>query len=210
MKKFLLILFLLACCISLQTSAQQIPLEIMAGHKRTGADVLWFKKFSTTKNNPWLFFHRSRASTDYHNKTNFGVTNALSYNFKSGAGIVVATQFLQTGFVAKAGVQYFKLFKNASVFTWLVAGNNTLNNFSGDWFVLARWQPKLNEQWKWFLQAENFTSFDTKKNKSLTQRIRVGISRHHWQLGVAADYTESGINKLLVTNNIGSFVRKEF
>ena len=209
MKNLLFTLFILNCTASY---SQSLPVEIMSGHKRTGVDVLWFKNFSANKNktSPWLFFHRSRASADYHNKTAFGVTNAVSYNLKNGIGFVAATQFLQQGFVPKFGVQYFKPVKNGSFFNWVVAGNNSFNNFSADWFVLVRWQPKINEKLKWFLQGELLSSLDDAEIKNLTQRIRAGISRSHWQFGFAADCNETGKNDLSVTNNIGGFLRREF
>jgi len=204
-------LLLCSCCVAMFVAAQQpMPVELFAGHKRTGADVLWFKSPAQQKNSPWLFFHRSRASVDYSNQTAFGMTNALSYNFKNGLGIVAATQFLQSGFVAKGGFQYFKSFKNGSVFSWLVVGNNTSHRFSGDWFVLARYTPKLNNNIRWFLQTEFFNTLDDQSNKSLTQRLRLGIKVNHWQTGLGGDYTQSGKNKWMATQNTGLFLRKEF
>lgn len=205
-----LLLVVLGWAVVTVATAQFLPIELMSGHKRTGVDVLWFKKFSSQKNDPWLFFHRSRGSSDYHNGTSFAVTNALSYNFKSGLGIVAATQFLQAGFTAKVGVQYFKATQNRSLFSWVVAGNNAANNFSGDWFVLVRWMPRLNEKWKWFLQGETLSSLDAQSIWSLTQRMRAGLGRNRWQFGAAADFNESGKTNLSVISNIGAFIRKEF
>lgn len=205
-----LLLVVLGWVVATVATAQLLPIEVMSGHKRTGADVLWFKKFSSQKNDPWLFFHRSRGSSDYHNSTSFAVTNALSYNFKSGLGIVAATQFLLKGFTVKFGVQYFRGFKNGSIFSWLVSGNNTAHHFSADWFVLSRWTPRLNAKWKWFLQGESLSSLDNKSIWGLTQRIRVGLGLNQWQFGAAADFSESGKTNLSVTSNIGGFIRKEF
>ncbi|MBN8698747.1 MAG: hypothetical protein J0L54_03990 [Chitinophagales bacterium] len=191
-------------------TAQTLPVELMVGHQRTGVDVLWFKKFAAGKDNPWLFFHRSRASVDYHNKTAFDITNAVSYNFRSGIGLVAATQFLQAGFVAKAGMQYFKARGNASVFSWLVAGNNTNHRFSGDWFVLARWSPRLHDAWKGFIQAELFSQAEEGWNLALTQRVRIGIGTDQWQFGFAADFTEAGKSNFSTTRNLGGFLRRVF
>lgn len=210
MKSVSLIVFF--CAVTFMVTAQSLPVEMMTGHNRTGIDVLWFRKFNPDKNkySPWLFFYRSRGSSDYHNKTSFGVTNAISYNFKSSIGLVLATQFLQNGFVAKTGVQYAKMFKNGSFFSWLVAGNNTSNNFSADWFILTRWTPKLNEIWKWFTQVEFLSSLDEEQIKNLTQRFRFGIGRDRWQFGLAADFNETGNKTLITINNIGTFLRREF
>ena len=202
----------MACWIAgaVACTAQPLPVELMAGHQRTGVDVLWFRKFAAGKDNPWLFFHRSRASVDYHNKTAFGTTNALSYNFRSGVGLVAATQFLQAGFVAKAGMQYFKVRKKASDKNWLVANNNTNHRFSGDWFVLARWSPRLNDKWKGFLQAELLSQAEEGWSLSLTQRMRIGVGNDQWQFGFAGDFTETGKPVLSATTNLGAFLRRVF
>lgn len=199
------------CAATIMVVAQQnIPFEVFAGHKRTGADVLWFKSPLNQATSPWLFFHRSRASVDYSNQTAFGMTNAISYNFKNGLGVVAATQFQQSGFAAKGGLQYFAAFKNGSVFSWLVVGNNTTHRFSGDWFVLARYTPKLNEKMRWFFQTEFFNTLDNQQHKSYTQRLRLGIKLKDWQTGLGGDYTQSGIHHLIATQNTGVFIRKEF
>ena len=207
----------LVCCLLILNEGsclygQTIPVEIMAGTQRTGADLLWFRKFQQKKGSqsPWLFFHRSRASVDYKNRVAFGMTNALSYNFRNGVGLVLATQFLQTGFVYKAGAQYFHSFPNGSLFTWLVAGENSLGNFSGDWFLLARWMPRLDQQHKWFFQAENLYQLDSEKNLSIVHRLRAGWGNSCWQYGLAADLTAQGKSKPGLSVNPGLFMRKEF
>jgi len=192
--------------------SQSLPVEQMAGHKRMAIDVLWFRNFAANKEtrSPWLFFHRTRASSDYHNQTSFGVTNALSYNFKSGLGLVATIQLSQTGTSIKGGIQYAKQFKQGTVFSWLVAGNNTVHYFSTDWFVLLRWVPAINERWKFYTQFELLSSVDRKSNKNFVQRIRLGPAIGKWQWGIAADFNETGNSKLSYTDNIGLFVRREF
>lgn len=203
---------LLSLCLEKDLCGQTIPVEIMAGTKRTGADLLWFRKIQDQKDSqsPWLFFHRSRASVDYSNRVSFGMTNALSYNFRNGIGLVLATQFLQTGFVYKAGVQYFLSFPDGSLFTWLVAGENSMGHFSGDWFLLARWMPGLDEKRKWFLQAENLYQLDTENNITFVHRARAGWGNSHWQHGLAADFTAQGKNKPGLTIHPGIFLRRVF
>ncbi len=192
--------------------AQSLPVEIMAGHQRAGVDVLWFRNFSSPKatTSPWLFFHRTRASSNYHGQTSFGVTNALSYNFKKGIGIVATVQLLQSGVAAKGGIQYVKVFGRASLFSWVVAGNNTDHFASGDWFVLLRWTPIINRNWNWFTQLELLSSINLESNKNFVQRLRLGLSRNRWQFGLALDQSQTGNNKLITFGNNGLFLRKEF
>lgn len=209
-KKATAILLLLFCAEAGQ--AQSLPVEIMGGHKRAGVDVLWFRNFSSPKGttSPWLFFHRTRASSNYHGQTSFGVTNAISYNFKKGIGIVATVQLLQSGVAAKGGIQFFKAFERASLFSWVVAGNNIDHFASGDWFVLLRWSPNIKNNWNWFTQLELLSSIDIESNKNFVQRLRLGLSRNRWQFGLASDQTQSGNNKLIAVGNNGLFLRKEF
>ena len=211
MKKIcLLVLILLAIDANSQNS---LPVEIVAGNNKLTTDVLWFrpiKQKNSQAKTPWLFFNRSRAAVDYSNSTSFTVTNAISYNFKNKLGLVWANQFLQTGFVSKLGVQYFTPFKNGSFFTWMVAGKNTYQYFSADWFALTRWQPPLNKKLKWFLQSELFISRDEKQNNNFIQRARIGCSKNITQVGLAADYSRNKTNILQVTETYGIFIRHEF
>ena len=84
------IFYLFVATILLKALAMaQIPVEIFAGHKKTTADIMFFKFFKNkdAQNTDWLFFNRNRASIDYDmsSKTNlpqFGFTEAISYNNK--------------------------------------------------------------------------------------------------------------------------------
>lgn len=193
-------------------NGQGIPVEIMAGHKRAGVDIMWFRKFSSVKSkqSPWLLFSRTRASADYHNTTAFGVTTALSYNFANGTGLVATVQYTAAGTVVKGGLQFYKTKKNTTVFTWLVAGQNTTHHFSADWFFLSRFTPAAGRNNKLFLQAELLSQTDSKGIVNLTQRARAGLWINNWQFGLAADINESGKTKLAVTHNHGLFLRREF
>lgn len=203
---------LFICGLMMQAVCQPIPAELMAGTRRTGLDILWFRKMQENKNEfaPWLFFHRTRVSVDNNNQTSFGVTNAVSYNFKSGIGFVAATQFLEGGFIFKGGLQYFASFHNGSLFTWLVTGKNIPGHFSGDWFVLARWTPPINKKLNFYYQAELLSQLDSKGMLILIQRLRTGIGKKSWQFGLATDFTAQGVRKLEQTINPGIFIRKEF
>lgn len=204
------ILLLLFCFEAIQ--AQSLPVEIMGGHKRSGVDVLWFRNFSSLKStaSPWLFFHRTRASSNYHGQTSFGVRNALSYNFKKGIGIVVTVQLLQSGVAAKGGIQFVKVFERASLFSWVVAGNNTDHFASADWFVLLRWTPIIKNNWNWFTQLELLSSMDIESNKNLVQRVRLGLGKKSWQFGLASDQTQTGNTNLIATGNNGFFYERNF
>jgi hypothetical protein len=157
--------------------------EVYAGHQRAGVDILWFKYFKNNgdEKTPFLFFSRNRAGVDYTNSpTAFGSTNAVSYNFKNGLGIVAAGTFLNTSFKPKLGIQYFHQQGNFMLFTWLVADLEREGNL--DLFGLFRYQPSLSEHWKVFSQLELFPVYKPSTGAlNLTQRLRLGLKTGRWR-----------------------------
>jgi hypothetical protein len=189
----------------------QLPVEAFVGHERTTADVLWFRYFThaSGENTRFLFFNRSRASVDYSNQTAFGLTNAVSYNFKSGIGLVAVAQFLGTGFLPKAGFQYVVRKKKFTLFTWVVS--ETWSNPAVDWFVLTRFQPPLTEKINLFTQLELLNTAYPEDYYQFIQRIRLGVGNTlGWQIGMGADFQQAGSETFTRFNNMGIFLRKEF
>ncbi|MCC6724856.1 MAG: hypothetical protein IT258_10125 [Saprospiraceae bacterium] len=186
--------------------------ETYAGNKRVGVDLMWFKFFSKQNNEktPFLFFSRNRASTDWDNApTAFGSTNAVSYNFKNGVGLVAVGSFVNAGFTPKAGVQFVKIKGDFLFFGWLVADLKKEGNL--DLFGMFRWQPKLNEQWRLFSQVELFPVYKPENEFwNITQRLRIGAKYHGWAAGFMADFNQSGKGDFAKTNNIGGFLRHDF
>lgn len=205
---------LFALGVSLSTAAQaQIPFEVFAGQERTSLDVMFFRFFNNREGQAtrFLFFNRNRAVTDYHNRTAFGSTNAISYNFKSGLGIVAVGQVLGTGFVPKVGVQYAGRFADLTVFSWVVVSTFEKNN-DLDWFLLMRYTPKLGETLRLFSQLELVNGFALNGGMNLVQRYRLGLGYHTWQWGLGADFQQRGRTEtgLASNHNLGVFLRHEF
>lgn len=186
--------------------------EIYAGHKRAGADLMWYKFFKDKKDAPapFLFFSRNRASTDYDNSpTAFGSTNAVSYNFKNGLGLVGVGSFLNAGFTPKAGVQFVKIKGNFLFFGWLVADLKKEGNL--DLFGMFRYQPAISGQWRLFSQVELFHVYNPKNDWwNITQRLRLGAKYRAWTVGVMADFNQAGTGDFVLTNNLGGFLRHDF
>lgn len=186
--------------------------ETYAGHHRAGVDLLWFKNFKskTAARTPFLFFSRNRANVDYENSpTAFGSTNAVSYNFKNGLGIVAVGSFVNTGFVPKAGVQFFKQKGDFMFFGWFVADLEKAGSL--DLFGLFRFQPKLKNDWRVFSQVELFPVLNPKNEFwNLTQRLRLGAKYHAWAAGFMADFNQSGKGEFVRTHNLGGFLRHDF
>jgi hypothetical protein len=206
MRLVLMIVFLWCSQLSV---AQMV--EVYGGNKRAGVDILWFKYFrkADSTRTPWLFFSRNRASVNYSNQSLWGSTNAVSYNFKNGLGIVAVGAFSTNGFVPKAGVQYFKQKGDFLFFGWLVA--DLQSNGNVDLFGLFRYQPPLNARWRLLTQAELFPIYHPgSKLWNLTQRFRLGLKYHSWGGGLMLDLNQTGIESFTTTHNVGGFIRHEF
>lgn len=204
-------LLLLIIVLTQRTAFAQM-VEYYAGHQRTGADLMWFNYFKNKEKErtPFLFFSRNRASVDYkQSPTLFGSTNAVSYQFKNGMGIVAVASFANAGFTPKAGVQYFKAKKSLLFFGWLVA--DLKKKGAVDLFGMLRYQPKINEQWNGFGQLELFPVYLPSSNRwNLTQRVRLGVKYHTWAGGWMMDLNQNGSSHFATLHNIGTFIRHEF
>jgi hypothetical protein len=197
----------------------QIPVEVFAGNAKTTVDIMFFKYFrnSAGRNSRFLFFNRNRASVDYsmtatRNLPQFGFTEAFSYNHPrlKGFAPVVVAQVLSPGWYTKAGIQYASIRKNFILFSWLVC--ETKNTPVIDYFLLARYTPRLTERANLFAQAEliNALPTDPGTGYSFTQRLRLGVKIREFQFGAGADFNEAGRNTLKTLTNIGAFLRYEF
>lgn len=203
-------LFYLFAFLHLSAAAQMA--EVYAGHQRAGVDIMWFKNVNSKKEErtPFLFFSRNRASVSSANSPAlFGSTNAVSYNFKNGVGVVIVASFLNAGFTPKAGIQYFRQRGNFMFFGWLVADLKAKGTV--DMFGLFRYQPKINDQWNLFTQMELFPVFVPSADTwNLTQRIRLGARYQSWAGGWMLDLNQYGKSSWTATKNTGAFIRYEF
>lgn len=197
----------------------QIPVEVFAGHKKATVDIMFFKYFKNKegKNSNFLFFNRNRASIDYKmtettNLPQFGFTEAISYNHPrlKGFAPVVVVSILNRGVYPKAGIQFAKIKKDYTIFSWLVS--ETLNEPNIDFFFLGRYTPKLTDKLNLFSQIELVNAFPSvgKNNFAFTQRLRLGLKIKEFQFGVGLDLTQLGRNDFTQTENFGGFLRYEF
>jgi hypothetical protein len=197
----------------------QIPVEVFAGHTRTTVDVMFFKFFKNKEGNNtrFLFFNRNRASINYEmtattNLPQFGLVEAFSYNHAKLKGFapVLVTTILNRGVYPKAGIQFAKLTKDYTIFTWVVM--ETLKDPSIDYFFLGRYTPRLSNRLNLFTQLELVNAFPTalQNNFSFTQRFRLGLKLKEFQFGTGLDLSQAGRNRFLWSENLGGFLRYEF
>lgn len=206
------ILLLLIAAFLFKNVAISQSVEYYVGNKRNGIDLMWFKNFKNLngEQSSFLFFSRNRSNVDYHDSpTVLGSTNAISYNFKNGLGIVTVASFLNSGFVPKAGFQFYKQKGDFMFFGWIVADIKKEGNI--DIFGLFRYQPKINEQWNVFNQIELFPVYNPSSEFwNITQRIRLGVKYQNVAFGLMTDLNQSGMSNFTTTENIGGFLRYEF
>jgi hypothetical protein len=197
----------------------QIPVEIFGGDKKASFDLMFFKFFKNKEgqNSKFLFFSRERAVMDYQQTATsdlpqFGFTEAISYNHPALKGFapVVVGQVLNRGTFAKTGVQYAHISKTLTVFGWSVMELDSKPDV--DLFLMLRYTPKLSEKWALFTQIELINALPTHKtaNFNFTQRLRLGLKKADWQLGLGGDFLAVGRNDFNKTQNTGVFMRHEF
>lgn len=197
----------------------QIPVEVFAGHKKATVDIMFFKYFKNKagQNSKFLFFNRNRASIDYKmtettNLPQFGFTEAISYNHQKLKGFapVMVASILNRGVYPKVGIQYAKIKKDYTIFSWFVS--EMLKEPNIDFFFLARYTPKISEKLHLFSQIELVNAFPTveQNNFAFTQRLRLGLKIKEFQFGAGLDVSQFGRNDFAQTENFGGFLRFEF
>lgn len=197
----------------------QIPVEVFAGDKKATVDIMFFKFFKNKEGqySKFLFFNRNRSSIDYEmtkttNLPQFGFTEAISYNNQKLGGFapVLVASILNRGVYPKAGIQFAKIKKNYTIFSWVVA--ETVKEPNIDFFFLGRYTPKLTEKLNLFSQIELVNAFPIVEQNyfSFTQRLRLGLKIREVQFGAGLDLLQFGRNNFTKTENLGGFLRYEF
>jgi hypothetical protein len=217
-RKLLAVAILVVSGSALKVSGQ-IPVELFCGHKRTTADVMFFRFIPNKDGQPsrWLFFNRNRSSIDYRMNSDeflpqFGFTEAISWNHPrlKGFAPVANVQLLNAGVIPKAGVQFAGKSQRYTVFTWLVYTIDKSQRV--DHFILIRFLLALNTRLELYEQYESILSldFDTPEEQIWTQRLRSGVSCNQWQLGLGSDIVLSGSGMSNRFYNSGLFLRHDF
>lgn len=197
----------------------QIPVEVFSGNNKTTFDLLFFRYFKNNKgaNSKFLFFDRNRVSVDYKmtqsaDLPQFGFTEAVSYNHQALRGFapVMVASLSSKGVYPKVGMQYARIRKEITLFTWLVC--EALEKPVFDFFFLGRYTPRITDKLSLFTQLELFNALPTvqEKNFNFTQRMRLGLKLKEFQFGIGSDIITSGRSAYSTANNTGGFLRYEF
>jgi hypothetical protein len=196
----------------------QIPVEVFTGTDKATLDIMFFKFFKNSKNEPsrFLFFNRNRLAVDYkmtstENLPQFGFTEAVSYNHEKLKGLapVFVAQVFNSGVYPKAGIQYVFINEKLTLFSWLVS--ETAKEPFIDYYILFRFSPAISDKLKLFTQFESLNTLQTATGiYQFTQRFRLGLGINHFQFGLGADLAEKGKGAFDSTVNPGIFLRYVF
>lgn len=206
----------------LPSSAKGQSVEFLVGASRATQDVMFFKfvpqpteQLEEETLSDVLFFFRARSSVGYEGSPQapqFGLTAALSYNPAALRGFapVLVGQTLSHKMVAKAGIQFARVRPRLTVFLWTVSELASLPSL--DAFLLARYTHPLTTRLGLFLQAEALGVLPTHGDVplSITERFRLGLQLHRFQMGAAIDLSQTGRTEFTQTVNPGAFIRHDF
>lgn len=184
-------------------------IEVMPGNNFVFTDIQFFKSFD--KQYRMTLFSRTRARLTYNddeNGINFFSGAYFNYTFKSGLGGSIIGRINNFGSDADTGIHFYKQKK---AWTFFVLPSISLTNGGTySWFSIIRFRPDLNEEWKLYTSLELFTALNKSDHLASTQRIRLGMDYKTFQFGLAMNLTEVGDDWILVNDNYGVFLRKEF
>ncbi|MGE3801270.1 MAG: hypothetical protein AB7H80_09635 [Candidatus Kapaibacterium sp.] len=196
--------FFIAITSSLSIQAQSF--EFMPGTEQIFIDVQWLNTFDEEKK--WSLFSRTRATTDYDEKTDLFTGAYLNYTTASGIGGTVLGRIGSRGAGGDAGIHFFKAKK--SILIYALASLDIDLDFAYSWFSIIRYTPEFNDTWRLYSSLELFSNFNADGHVASVQRIRAGIDRSGYQFGLALNLSEIGNNYDAVGTNPGLFVRKQF
>ncbi|MBI2549505.1 hypothetical protein HYW21_09255 [Candidatus Woesearchaeota archaeon] len=150
-------------------------------------------------------FARNRTTVDYHNQVRYFGLADLSYDLPVGSlvgsALVLETQAAPgMGVVPRLGFEYFK--KHGDLTAYVLGTGSLKGETNAEMLVNAGYRPFLRGDVHLVLNAEGISNVGRQHNFSL-QRLRAGLGKDPFELGVALDMTET--NKF--DYNLGAFLR---
>jgi len=184
----------------------QIPVELSFGNRYGAGDVLWLRPFEEAS--PFLFFQRTRVSITYENNVSSSTLGVVSYNLPFGGGVALEGRVVNAEFAPGAGIQYYTAGSAASLFSLVTVGFGKTRKYN--YFVIARYSTPSLESGRLTGQIELSGTFLSSSHSQSSIRLRIGAALRSYQIGPLCDLSVRGSNRLLVTVNVGIFIRKVF
>lgn len=206
MQKFIFKWLVQALFLILPASAWAQSIEFMPGTERIFADIQWLKPFDDA--GKWSLFSRARATVDYENQTDLLTGAYVNYTTTSGLGATVVGRISSRGGGGEFGVHYFRA--KGSFMVYALTSIEMADNPFFAWFSIMRYTPTITEKWGLYSSLELYSSFDREGHLGSVQRIRLGLSRIHWQFGAGINLAGYGRGYENQDRNPGFFIRRQF
>lgn len=187
----------LVCAAPSQSRAQSI--ELMAGNRSATLDLKVSAELAPRTN----LFIRNRATISHDALVSeFGLVD-LSYNLPCGLGAVAEAQLVPGAkAVPRLGMQYFRRSGDLSVYG--LGTISLVGDPDGEILLNLRYTSRLTGKIKGVVDLENITNVGRSGHNFSTQRIRVGANLGKYELGLAADLSQSKGSR---SYNIGAYGR---
>ena len=182
----------------------QIPLEVLAGPKRSSLDLMFFHFLGKDATRPgrFLYFNRNRVSQEYRIGDTlmlplWGWTGAISYGRTAWKGFAPVLSYQVGSFenALKPGLQYAHQKHETTFFSWLVC--DPFRRFPLELFALFRRTFPSDKKLKFYIQAESFHRLQAEAIlvSFHTHRLRIGLHFKQSQYGLGFDYHHNWVGR---------------
>lgn len=179
----------------------------MPGTQRVFVDVQWLKPLKQNQYD-WTLFNRTRFTIEYDNQSDMFSAFYLNYTTKHKFGPSLLGAVSNTNGATVAGGIHF-IHNTSDWMLFALISTEFKEVPSQSLFVISRYRPSINEQWKGYFSFELFSAINQGVHRFSLQRIRAGLERAKWQFGGALNLSQAG-KDFTGFANPGVFVRKEF
>lgn len=159
--------------------------------------LAFFHKYHKLENK--LFDEAGVQSTVFWNiSKSFAVGPTLYYNSVAGFSEKVSFLFLNPGkkitFIAVPAVLYSEQTKS----------------INGDLFIQLQFMQPMEKDWCFLIYTQMLSAWEKFSiHQRSFQQVRIGVSKNHYQFGMATDFDEYG-KKPIIKTTVGIFARKIF
>lgn len=213
MRRLIQGMLLLGCCVlgPCNCLAQEIRVEIFAGHENPSLDVFWVEPIGEAS--PWLFLSRNTFSLPEYEieQGNFSTLNIAAYQIKkTGLGLALAASANSNlPLQGRAGVQFLK--GGADWLFYSILSSKLGEDADARCLAIAQYTPRLGGQIKQFYRIEWVTSMGFQDaHRFSASLVRAGLQVAEWQFGLGGDFLWTGSGFANQTSNFGVFLTHLF
>lgn len=188
----------------------QIPVQLFGGTKALEYNFLWDRDLDKAGKLNLFNFTFFNVGYSNPNLNSFEIYQVATYNLTSNWGLAGGGRFTSAGFSPQLALSY--QFESPD---WYVNVFPTLQyltqqrNWGYSMFVIAFYQPQLNDTWGLFNQFTFEPLFVNGQHVYSYQQLRAGVSyKKLFEFGLGANFDQVG-PQFKGQHNLGLFIRKE-